>query len=128
MPNWAHGSVVERVPDKNEVLGSIPSAPTHASLLLRFLCSPINLTARSEYSATNRDFLPRGKKTYDADDNTDISYMRASLFGSWSLSFFHSFLKQRVQNSFYERSALQMHQRRLLLLSVISFLILFLLP
>ena len=24
----AHGSVVERVPDKNEVLGSIPSAPT----------------------------------------------------------------------------------------------------
>ena len=24
----AHGSVVERIPDKNEVLGSIPSAPT----------------------------------------------------------------------------------------------------
>ena len=26
---WAHGSVVERRPDKTKVLGSIPSAPTH---------------------------------------------------------------------------------------------------
>ena len=25
---WAHSSVVERVPDKNEVVGSIPTAPT----------------------------------------------------------------------------------------------------
>lgn len=29
---WAHGSVVERFPDKKEVLGSIPSAPTMLSV------------------------------------------------------------------------------------------------
>lgn len=39
---WAHGSVVERVPDKNEVHGSIPCAPTS-----KFVSPFVLRTARS---------------------------------------------------------------------------------
>ena len=34
---WARGSVVEHIPDKNEVEGSIPSAPT-GRLVANSLC------------------------------------------------------------------------------------------